>query len=54
MKIQKQVAYKYKGKIRHKHLIVIPENTMEELNWKAGDLLESKTDGKELKLRKKN
>ncbi|VVB70065.1 Uncharacterised protein [uncultured archaeon] len=53
MKIQKQIAYNYKGKTRHKHLIVIPETLMEQLNWKAGDELETKTEGKELKLKKK-
>lgn len=36
MKLQKQVAYKIKGKDYHKYVINIPPNKIEELGWKEG------------------
>lgn len=40
VKLQKQLAYKYKGKKHYKHVIVVPENAMNELGWKGGQELE--------------
>jgi hypothetical protein len=39
-KLQKQVAYKYKNKQHFKHVIVIPEDALNELEWKGGQELE--------------
>jgi len=39
-KLQKQLAYKYKGKLQYKHVIVIPEEALSELGWKGGQELE--------------
>jgi hypothetical protein len=41
-KLQKQLAYKYKGKQHFKHVIVIPEGAINELGWKQGQQLELK------------
>jgi bifunctional DNA-binding transcriptional regulator/antitoxin component of YhaV-PrlF toxin-antitoxin module len=40
MKLQKQVAYKYKDKTHHKYVIILPENTVVELGWKEGQELD--------------
>jgi len=48
MKLQKQVAYKYKDKTHHKYVIVLPENTVNELKWKEGQELTTKVDGTRL------
>jgi len=39
-KLQKQLAYKYKGKLQYKHVIVIPEEALSQLGWKGGQELE--------------
>jgi hypothetical protein len=39
-KLQKQLAYKYKGKRQYKHVIVIPEEAINELCWQGGQALE--------------
>jgi bifunctional DNA-binding transcriptional regulator/antitoxin component of YhaV-PrlF toxin-antitoxin module len=39
-KLQKQLAYKYKGKLQYKHVIVIPGQALSELGWKGGKELE--------------
>ena len=39
-KLQKQLAYKYKDKQQYKHVIVIPEEALNELGWKGGKELE--------------
>lgn len=39
-KLQKQQAYSYKGKKHFKHVIVIPDEAITELNWKGGQELE--------------
>jgi bifunctional DNA-binding transcriptional regulator/antitoxin component of YhaV-PrlF toxin-antitoxin module len=39
-KLQKQLAYKYKDKRQYKHVIVIPEEAVNELGWKGGQELE--------------
>lgn len=41
-KLQKQLAYKYKDKQHYKHVIVIPEEAVNELGWKGGQDLEVK------------
>ena len=38
-KLQKQSAYKYKGKQYHKHVIVLPEEMVRGLGWKEGQQL---------------
>ena len=53
MKLQKQIAYKYKDKSRFKHVIVIPNNTIKKLGWKAGEELENSVNGKTLILKPK-
>lgn len=54
MKLQRQLAYKYKGKTRYKHVIVIPNETIKELGWKVGEKLENSVNGKTLILKPKN
>jgi hypothetical protein len=39
-KLQKQLAYKYKDKRQHKHVIVVPEEAVNELCWKGGQELD--------------
>ena len=39
-KLQKQLAYKRKGKEQFKHVIVVPEEAVSELGWKGGQDLE--------------
>ena len=46
-KLQKQLAYKYKEKKHYKHVIVIPDEAINELSWTGGQALElSIKDGK--------
>lgn len=47
VKLQRHFAYKYKDKKHFKHVIVIPEEAIEKLAWKAGQQLELEAkDGK--------
>ena len=39
-KLQKQLAYKFKGKKQYKHVIVIPDDAINKLGWKGGQELE--------------
>jgi hypothetical protein len=39
-KLQKQLAYKYKDKDHFKHVIVVPEEAVNKLNWQGGQELE--------------
>lgn len=39
-KLQKQKAYKYKGKQHFKHVLVVPEDAISELNWQGVQELE--------------
>jgi bifunctional DNA-binding transcriptional regulator/antitoxin component of YhaV-PrlF toxin-antitoxin module len=39
-KLQKQLAYKYKEKHHYKHVIVVPDEAINELGWKGGQELE--------------
>ncbi len=41
MKLQRQKAYEYKGKTKHKWVIIIPSEDIEKLGWKEGIELES-------------
>jgi len=54
MKLQKQIAYKYKDKVRHKYVIVIPNETVEKLGWGIGEELENSIEGKTLILKPKS
>lgn len=38
-KLQKQLAYKYKGKQHFKHVIVVPDEAIIELCWQSGQEL---------------
>ena len=38
-KLQKQLAYKYKEKRQYKHVIIIPEEAVNELGWTGGQEL---------------
>lgn len=40
VKLQKHFAYEYKNRKHYKHVIVIPEEAIQQLNWKAGQELE--------------
>jgi len=51
MKLQRQVAYKYKEKTRYKHVVVIPNEAIKKLGWKVGEKLESSVEGKTLILK---
>lgn len=35
-KLQKQPAYEYKGKRHFKHVLVVPDDAINELGWKKG------------------
>lgn len=50
MKLQKQVAYKYKDKIHYKFVLIIPQDIITELRWKVGQELNPQIDGKKLVL----
>ena len=40
VKLQKHFAYEYKDKKHYKHVIVIPEEAITKLKWKAGQELD--------------
>lgn len=40
VKLQKQLAYKYKERKHYKHVIVVPDDAITELCWKGGQELE--------------
>lgn len=42
MKLQKQVAYKYKDKTHYKYVLIIPQEIISELGWEAGQELNAK------------
>jgi len=54
MKLQRQIAYKYKDETRYKHVVVIPNETIKELGWKVGEELENSVKGKTLTLKPKS
>ena len=53
MKLQRQTAYKYKERTRYKYVVVIPNETVEELGWKEGEELNSKVSGDSLVIARK-
>lgn len=48
MKLQKHLAYEYKGKKHYKYVIVIPEEIVSQLGWKAGQELDGKVNNSKL------
>ncbi len=54
MKLQRQVAYRYKGKTQYKYVIVIPNETVEELGWEGGEELDNSVKGNSLTLKPRN
>lgn len=48
MKLQKQVAYRYKDKLHYKYVIIVPEDLVAELKWKDGQELKPSIDGNKL------
>jgi AbrB family looped-hinge helix DNA binding protein len=52
MRLQKQVAYKYKDKTHHKYVIVIPKNIINELGWNEGQELTINVNDSILKIEK--
>jgi bifunctional DNA-binding transcriptional regulator/antitoxin component of YhaV-PrlF toxin-antitoxin module len=52
VKLQKRFAYRYKGregtKTHYKYVITIPEEVVEELDWKEGTELEQKVQDRKL------
>ncbi|MGA2308476.1 MAG: hypothetical protein ABSG57_02870 [Candidatus Bathyarchaeia archaeon] len=54
-KLQKQLAYKYKDKRHYKHVIIIPDDAINQLGWKGGQELEINVkDGQLVVQEKKN
>jgi bifunctional DNA-binding transcriptional regulator/antitoxin component of YhaV-PrlF toxin-antitoxin module len=51
VKLQKQLAYRYKEKKYYKHLVVIPEETLQRVGWTPGENLEWTVSGNSLVLR---
>jgi len=51
MKLQKQVAYRYKDRTRYKYVIVIPNETIKQLGWKVGEELDNSVKGDILTLK---
>ncbi len=48
MKLQKQLAYEYKGKQYFKHVLVVPDDTVKELGWNGGQDLEIRVENRRL------
>lgn len=40
VKLQKQLAYRYKERKHFKHLVIIPDEALEKVGWKPGEELE--------------
>ena len=40
VKLQRHFAYRYKDKKHFKHVIIIPEEAINQLGWEAGQKLE--------------
>lgn len=45
VRLQKRFAYKYKDKDHYKHVVTIPEETIDKLGWKEGLELEPMVEG---------
>ena len=52
MKLQKQVAYKYKDKTHYKYVVIIPETAINELGWNEGQELKLSINNSALKIEK--
>lgn len=39
MKLQKQLAYRYKNKEYFKHVLTVPDDALKKLGWKSGEKL---------------
>ena len=52
MKLQRQVAYKYKDKTHYKYVVIIPENLISELGWSEGQELIMSVNNSVLKIEK--
>jgi len=52
MKLQRQVAYKYKEKTHYKYVIVIPQDIIEELKWNEGQELKTTISDSQLVIEK--
>ena len=50
MKLQKQIAYKYKDKTHYKYVVLVPQDIINDLGWEAGQELVPKIDGEKLVL----
>jgi len=53
MKIQRNIAYKYKNKEHYKHVVVIPNSVIKELGWDSNTELRPVIQGSDLMLKKK-
>ena len=53
MKLQKQVAYKYKDKTHYKYVLIIPQEYISELGWVAGQELDTRIDNSRLVIEEK-
>ena len=49
--LQKQMSSKYKGKLYHKFVVVLPNELIDKLGWKAGQELTQEVQGKSLILK---
>ncbi|MGP8124955.1 MAG: AbrB/MazE/SpoVT family DNA-binding domain-containing protein [Nitrososphaerales archaeon] len=52
-KLQKQVAYKYKGHAIYKYRINLPSEVVESVGWKEGTEVEFDAKGKTVEMRAK-
>jgi len=50
MKLQKHLAYRYKNKEYYKHVIIVPQDTIDKLGWDTTKELEETVEGKSLRL----
>jgi len=53
MKLQKRLAYRYKGKEYYKHVLTISQRILKELGWETGENLEQIVEGGRLIIRPK-
>lgn len=49
--MQKRFAYKYKDKEHYKHVVTIPEETVDRLGWREGEELQQTVDKDALVIR---
>ena len=48
MKLQKQIAYKYKDKTHYKYVLIIPQDTVNKLGWQEGQNLKTNIENSRL------